>query len=96
MLHNLKRLYVSMRSFPQARATVDLLLGLNPSSLAELRDRGLLSYHLQDFRAALQDLEAYIRSVPRAQADADEEQKQEHEQVWEHVKTLRRRVAGLN
>jgi regulator of sirC expression with transglutaminase-like and TPR domain len=75
---------------------VDLLLGLNPGSLGELRDRGLLAYHLQDFRAALQDLEAYIRAVPKTLADADEEQKQEHEQVWEHVKTLRRRVAGLN
>jgi regulator of sirC expression with transglutaminase-like and TPR domain len=96
MLHNLKRLYVSMRSFPQARAVVDLLLDLDPLNPTELRDRGLLSYHLQDFQAALRDLEAYFRAVPKASADADEEQRQEHEQVWEHLKTLRRRVASLN
>ena len=28
--------------------------------------------------------------------EADDEQRKEHEQVWEHVKTLRRRVAQLN
>jgi regulator of sirC expression with transglutaminase-like and TPR domain len=96
MLHNLKRLYVSMRSFPQARAAVDLLLGLDPLNANELRDRGLLSYHLQDFQAALRDLESYFRAAPKVPTDADEEQRQEHEQVWEHLKTLRRRVAGLN
>jgi regulator of sirC expression with transglutaminase-like and TPR domain len=39
-LVNLKRLYVRMRSFPQARAISDLLLAVDPSALAELRDRG--------------------------------------------------------
>jgi regulator of sirC expression with transglutaminase-like and TPR domain len=96
MLQNLKRLYVSMRSFPQARATVDLLLDLDPMDFREVRDRGLLSYHLQDFRAALRDLERYFGAVPRAAMESDDEQKQEHEQVWEHLKTLRRRVASLN
>jgi regulator of sirC expression with transglutaminase-like and TPR domain len=96
MLHNLKRLYVSMRSFPHARAVVDLLLALEPENAPELRDRGLLSYHLQDFTAALGDLEAYFRVVPKAPTEADEGQRVEHEQVWEHLKTLRRRVAGLN
>lgn len=96
MLTNLKRLYVNMRSFPQARETVDLLLALDPVNLAELRDRGLLSYHLQDFPAGLRDLEAYLRIVPKVPPDADSEMRDEHEQVWEHLKTLRRRVAGLN
>src|SRR4051812_21393621 len=49
MLVNLKRLYVRMRSFPQARAIADLLLAVDPSALAELRDRGLLAYHMEDF-----------------------------------------------
>ncbi|MEJ7666452.1 MAG: transglutaminase-like domain-containing protein [Hymenobacter sp.] len=44
MLLNLKKLYVKMHSFPQARATADALLALQPSSLADLRDRGLLAY----------------------------------------------------
>jgi regulator of sirC expression with transglutaminase-like and TPR domain len=96
MLVNLKRLYVSMRSFPQARDTVELLLALDPLSLEELRDRGLLSYHLQQFPAALRDLETYLLSVSRSGGASDEESRDEYRQVWDHVKTLRRRVAGMN
>ena len=94
MLLNLKNLYVKMHSFPQARATTDALLALQPSSLADLRDRGLLAYHMNDFSHALRDLEEYLK-VARL-SDQDDDQKKETEQVWEHVKTLRRRVAQLN
>jgi regulator of sirC expression with transglutaminase-like and TPR domain len=108
MLVNLKRLYVRMRSFPQARFISGLLLSVDPSAIAELRDRGLLAYHLQDFAGALRDLEAYLRLLPRQQIVDDESQSlssdeesattpaTEHEQIWEHVKTLRKRVAGFN
>jgi regulator of sirC expression with transglutaminase-like and TPR domain len=95
MLLNLKKLYVKMHSFPQARATTDALLALQPSSLADLRDRGLLAYHMNDFSRALRDLEEYLK-VARLSEQQDEDQKKETEQVWEHVKTLRRRVAQLN
>jgi regulator of sirC expression with transglutaminase-like and TPR domain len=105
MLVNLKRLYVRMRSFPQARFIADLLLAVDPSALADLRDRGLLAYHMEDFAAALRDLEAYLRMMPKgdaedAGADAEgadgEEATSESAQIWEHVKMLRRRVAGFN
>jgi regulator of sirC expression with transglutaminase-like and TPR domain len=108
MLVNLKRLYVRMRSFPQARAIADLLLAVDPSALGELRDRGLLAYHMEDFAAALKDLEAYLRLMPRSDvaefdsmkavrdSDSDEEPASESAQIWEHVKTLRRRVASFN
>jgi regulator of sirC expression with transglutaminase-like and TPR domain len=94
MLLNLKRLYVRMRSFPQAREVTDILLALQPSSISELRDRGLLAYHMNDVSAALRDLEEYLKLTKMA--DLDEEQRKDTEQVWEHVKTLRRRVAQLN
>ena len=94
MLLNLKKLYVKMHSFPQARQTTDALLALQPSSLADLRDRGLLAYHLGDFAHALKDLEEYLKLARLS--EQDEDQKKETEQVWEHVKTLRRRVAQLN
>ena len=114
MLVNLKRLYVRMRSFPQARFTSSLLLGLDPSAISELRDRGLLAYHLQDFAAALRDLEEYLRLAPKLAEPAEHDIIAEHEsdsdaedtgreiemddatQIWEHVKTLRKRVAGFN
>jgi regulator of sirC expression with transglutaminase-like and TPR domain len=104
MLVNLKRLYVRMQSFPQARAVADLLLAVDPSALSELRDRGLLAYHMEDFSSALRDLEAYLRLMPRGDAPNPEERDEateetspsESAQIWEHVKTLRRRVAGFN
>jgi len=94
MLVNLKRIYVRMRSFPQGHAITELLLALNPSALTELRDRGLLAYHLNDFSAALRDLEAYLRFT--AKGESAEADRDEHAEIWEHVKTLRRRVASLN
>jgi regulator of sirC expression with transglutaminase-like and TPR domain len=104
MLVNLKRLYVRMRSFPQARFISDLLLTVDPSAISELRDRGLLAYHLQDFAAALRDLEEYLRLSPRAERPrehaaserAGEEEPDVTTELWEHVKNLRKRVAGLN
>lgn len=94
MLVNLKRLYVQNRSFPQAHAVTDALLALSPGSLAELRDRGLLAYHLHDYAAALRDLEEYLRLLTLT--DKGDDARDETTQVWDHVKSLRRRVASLN
>ena len=94
MLLNLKRLYVRMYSFPQARDITELLLAVDPSAVDELRDRGLLAYHLNDFSGALRDLQSYLKFSSRAGLDEDE--RDEQAQIWEHVKMLRRRVASLN
>jgi regulator of sirC expression with transglutaminase-like and TPR domain len=94
MLLNLKLLYVHMRSFPQARVVTEMLLALTPSALSELRDRGLLAYHLNDVTGALRDLQTYLKLSSAREMDKDA--RDEHEQIWEHVKTLRRRVASMN
>jgi regulator of sirC expression with transglutaminase-like and TPR domain len=94
MLLNLKRIYVRLHSFPQARNVTELLLAVDPPGLAELRDRGLLAYHMNDFSAALRDLQQYLHFS--AGSPVDEEGRSDHEQLWEHVKTLRRRMASLN
>jgi regulator of sirC expression with transglutaminase-like and TPR domain len=95
ILINLKWIYIRMRSFQQGRALTELLLAINPSALGELRDRGLLAYHLNDFTAALRDLEAYLKFVSHADANNPED-REERTNIWEHVKTLRRRMARLN
>jgi hypothetical protein len=62
---------------------------------------------MEDFSAALKDLETYLRLMPRGDAidrdgdesrdgESNEESASESAQIWEHVKTLRRRVAGFN
>ena len=94
VLLNLKRVYVRMHSFPQARDITQLMLAVDPSAVNELRDRGLLAYHLKDFSGALRDLQAYLQLAASSKIDAEE--REEHAQIWEHVKTLRRRVASLN
>ena len=94
MLLNLKRAYVRMYSFPQARDITEMLLAVDPAAITELRDRGLLAYQLNDFPSALRDLQKYLHLAARTEV-ADED-RDEHEQIWEHVKSLRRRVASLN
>jgi regulator of sirC expression with transglutaminase-like and TPR domain len=94
VLLNLKRLYVQMCSFPQALDVTELLRAVNPSATSELRDRGLLAYHLKDFSGALRDLQAYLRLSGSTALDDDE--RADHAEIWEYVKTLRRRVASLN
>jgi regulator of sirC expression with transglutaminase-like and TPR domain len=94
MLTNLKRIYVRMQSFPQARIVADLLIAVDPSAVTELRDRGLLAYHLKDFSSALRDLQQYLKLAPSG--EGDEEEREDRERIWEHVKTLRKRVASLN
>jgi regulator of sirC expression with transglutaminase-like and TPR domain len=94
MLLNLKHVYVHMRSFPQARDVTELLLAVTPSAISELRDRGLLAYHLNDLTGALRDLQTYLKIA--SMSEIEEEAREEHQQIWEHVKTLRRRVASLN
>ena len=94
MLLNLKRVYVQMHSFPQARDITELMLAVDPSAIHELRDRGLLAYQLKDFSSALRDLLAYLQLS--STTELDEEGRQEQTQIWEHVKNLRKRVASLN
>jgi regulator of sirC expression with transglutaminase-like and TPR domain len=100
MLLTLKHAYVRLRSFPQARDVAGFLLAVDPSASTELRDRGLLAYHLEDFASALRDLEAYLRLSPPSELEEEnedgEESGGEREQIWEHVKALRRRVAEQN
>lgn len=92
MLNNLKRTYVELRSFPQAYAATDLILTADPTLLFELRDRGLLAYHLDDFPSALRDLEDFLR----LHAWTDDGNREERDEIWNHIKNLRRRVASLN
>lgn len=94
MLLNLKRAYVRLYSFQQARDVTELLLAVDPSAVTELRDRGLLAYHLNDLASALRDLQTYL-SLSKG-TELDEDERDEHAKIWEHVKNLRRRVASYN
>ena len=102
MLANLKRVYVNMQSFPQARDVIDMLIAVDPSAINELRDRGLLAYHLKDFSGALRDLQAYLKLIPSgrgrrrgaAGSRADLGARQDAPQAGRFAE-LRRRGSGL-
>jgi regulator of sirC expression with transglutaminase-like and TPR domain len=67
---------------------------VDPSAAMEVRDRGLLAYHLNDFPAALHDLQHYLQLV--SQRQVDDEEKQEQDQIWEHIKSIKRKMASNN
>ena len=92
MLNNLKRNYLEVRSFHHARRVTDFLLALEPMGTSELRDRALLAYHLDDFPSALRDLEDYLR----LRTWKDDDDQDERQQLLDHVRGLKRRIAALN
>jgi regulator of sirC expression with transglutaminase-like and TPR domain len=69
-IHNLKTIYAAGRQRDRALAMVELLLTLAPWDLDEIRDRGMLRYHLGDAAGAVADLETYLQYSADA-GDAD-------------------------
>jgi regulator of sirC expression with transglutaminase-like and TPR domain len=86
-LRNLKAIYTKVEDYPRALSVVDLLLGLEPGALEELRDRGLLHAALDCYALAAGELDDYLRKagpVPGA------------EQLREKIDELRARAARVN
>ena len=66
ILNNLKGIYLRQKDLERALGVVERLLLVNPDSLSELRDRGLIRYRLRDIPAAIADLETYLERAPGA------------------------------
>lgn len=60
ILSNLKTIYLNESEYERALEVVGDLLVLDPSSLQDLRDRGLLYYSQNRFTEALSDLRKYL------------------------------------
>lgn len=60
-VHNLKTIYAAAKRHEKTLAMVELLLILAPWDLDEVRDRGMLRYHLGDLAGAVADLETYLQ-----------------------------------
>lgn len=87
MLRNLKAIYMQKEQAEAALSTVEWLMVISPDSADELRDRGLLYQRLECFRAALADLERYLKLHPGAD-DVDD--------IHARVVELRQTTARLN
>jgi regulator of sirC expression with transglutaminase-like and TPR domain len=71
LLRNLKHIYLGAGEYDKALKVMHYMLLVVPESAEELRDRGLIYAKLDCFRAALSDLQNYLRRRPEA-ADAAE------------------------
>ncbi len=87
VLRNLKATHLERGNYEQALAVLHRLVIAAPDAVAEVRDRGLAFEQLEAFRAALADLEAYLRRSPDAR-DAPE--------IRARVVDLRAKCARLN
>ena len=66
MLHNLKVSYERREAWDKALRCTDRLVTVNPNSVADLRDRGLLYLRLEHYGAAATDLKRYLALAPHA------------------------------
>ena len=87
MLRNLKGIYVKAGDYARALRTVEMLRILDPDSVDELRDRGVLYAALDCYAAAAADLEGYLALRPQC-AEAP--------QLAARAAELRGRAARLN
>ncbi|MFN0315928.1 MAG: SirB1 family protein [Burkholderiales bacterium] len=87
MLRNLKSVYVQREEVQAALSVIEWLMVLSPDAASEIRDRGLLFQQMECFRAALSDLERYLKLQPGAD-DADD--------IHAKVVELRQSTARLN
>ncbi|MBI3073562.1 MAG: tetratricopeptide repeat protein [Deltaproteobacteria bacterium] len=71
LLLNLKEIYLKANDFPRALAQVARLLLVTPDDAEEVRDRGMISYRLECYSAAVADLSRYLEMQPQA-GDAKE------------------------
>ena len=87
MLTNLKHIYLHKNDFQRALTVCDRILLLRPQHPGDLRDRGVIAFHLQQYSHALHDLTAYVELAPQAE-DLPE--------VRQQIKIIRQIIAMMN
>jgi regulator of sirC expression with transglutaminase-like and TPR domain len=87
MLNNLRSIYIGQRNFRKALTVIDFILAIHPRSPDDFRQRALLRYNEGMKRAAIDDLEEYLRLAPNA-SDAEE--------MKQTLVSIRRSIAMMN
>jgi regulator of sirC expression with transglutaminase-like and TPR domain len=87
MLRNLKGTYVRRQAFEKALKVLDLIVMALPDLAEERKQRAIVNVHLERWRAAKADFEAYLALAPGASDCAE---------VRAYVRTLQGYLAGLN
>jgi len=71
MLHNLKLIYARSHDLGRTLGVLELLLRVQPDSVEDVRDRGLVYAGLDCYGLAARDLEEYLARVPGASEAAE-------------------------
>lgn len=87
MLTNLKNIYTHKGDFARTLMACERILLLNPLQPGELRDRGVVYFHLKQYSRAIRDLGKYIELAPQAD---------DVEEVRQQVKMIRQLIAMMN
>ncbi len=87
MLTNLKNIYIHRGDFLRALMACDRILLLNPAQPVELRDRGVVHFHLKHYSRAIHDLGRYIELDPQAN---------DIEEVRQQIKMIHQLIALMN
>ena len=87
MLQNLKGVYFNASNMNKALGVIERLLLINPDSMVELRDRGLVCFTLKKYSQAHVDLAAYVKASPHAE---------DRDRIKEVLNDLRKWQARLN
>lgn len=87
MLVNLKHTYIHRKDFSRALVACDRILLLHPELAIELRDRGVVHFHLRRYARALHDLGTYLELTPEA-GDSEE--------IRQQIKVIRQLLAMMN
>ncbi len=86
VLTNLKVAFMIKKDFEKALLFLNHFLSFNPLSTEEIKERGMLYYHMECFSPALQDLKAYLRQKPSTE---------DRFIIEECIKDLTQKVAGI-
>lgn len=87
MLTNLKQIYLHKNDYQRTLTVSDRILLLNPQHPNELRDHGLVAFHLKYYSRALRDLTAYVELAPQAE---------DLQEVRRQINIIRQIIAMMN
>jgi regulator of sirC expression with transglutaminase-like and TPR domain len=90
LVRNLKHIYSARGDLKLLLWATDLGLALEPKEVDLLKERGLVYYQMSHYSKALEDLQAYLKRVPRGEG-SDEESP-----GLQHVELIYRLLTSIN
>jgi regulator of sirC expression with transglutaminase-like and TPR domain len=87
MLRNLKRIYLEAKDYDKLLPVLEKLIALSPENADEIRDRGIVYYHMEAFKLAMRDFETFLSVTPQGE-DA--------EVIHQYLEVLREYSSHLN